>query len=327
MNLDSRTARLARCALIACLAAVSSAVHAQGYPTRAIRLVVATSPGGGTDLTARRIAPKLAELLGQPVVVENRAGASNTIGTDSVARAAPDGYTILMTVSSFVLTPFIMAKVPYDPVKDFAPISQVLVVPNLLVGHPSLPARNLKELIAYAKTRPGELHFAAGGTGTTAHLAVEQLNLLTGMKLVHVPYKGQGPGMIDLLAGHIPLMMADFMNALPRVRSGALRAYGVTSAKRAAIAPEIPTIAEAGVPGYALSQWFGLLAPAKTPPEIISKLHSATVRSLADPAIRESFASEGAELVGGTPEEFATVIREDTKKWARITKELGIKAH
>jgi len=327
MKTVPKSIRFALCALSACVVAAATAVHAQGYPTRPVRLVVPTSPGGGTDLTARRLAPKLSEYLGQQFVVENRAGGNTMIGMEYVARAAPDGYTVAMGIGSLTMAPYTQFKVPYDPAKDFAPVSQVLVVPNILVSHPSLPARSLKELIAYAKARPGELNFTAGGTGSNAHLSMEMFLFSTGLKMVYVAYKGQGPAMTDVLAGHVPVMMADFMSALPRVKGGSLRAYGVTSARRATVAPDIPTIAEAGVPGYDVVQWFGILAPAKTPPEIIAKLNAATVRALKDPATRESFINEGAEPVGSTPEEFAAVIRDDLKKWAKITKDAGYKPH
>ncbi|MBI2961029.1 MAG: tripartite tricarboxylate transporter substrate binding protein [Betaproteobacteria bacterium] len=321
------TSRLALGALAACLIAASAAAQAQGYPTRPIRLVVPTSPGGGTDLTARKMAPKLSEYLGQQVVVENRAGGNTMIGMESVARAAPDGYTVAMGIGSLTMAPYTQIKVPYDPAKDFAPVSQVLVVPNMLVSHPSLPARSLKELIAHIKARPGELHFTAGGTGSNAHLSMELFLFSTGLKMIYVAYKGQGPAMTDVLAGHVPVMMADFMSALPRVKAGTLRAYGVTGAKRSTVAPDIPTIAEAGVAGYDVVQWFGILAPAKTPPEVIAKLHAATVSALKDPATRASFINEGAEPIGSTPEEFAAVIRNDLRKWAKVTKDAGYKPH
>lgn len=326
MNTIPNVNRLALRALAACFIVAATAVHAQGYPTRPIRLVVPTSPGGGTDISARRVAPKLAEYLGQPVVVENRAGANTMIGMEFVARAAPNGYTVAMGIGSLTMSPFMHAKVPYDPVKDFAPISQVVVLPNILVSHPSLPARSLKELIAYARTRPGEINFAGGGAGSNAHMAMELLLSTTGLKMVYVAYKGQGPAMTDVLAGHVPLLMADILSAVPHIRAGRLRAYGVTSARRATVVADVPTIAEAGVPGYEVVQWFGLLAPANTPTDIIAKLHAATVRVLQDPLIREQFISDGAEPVGGTPEEFAAVIRDDLKKWGKVIKNAGIKA-
>ena len=310
---------------VALLLAASAVAHAQGYPSRPVRLIVPTSPGGGTDISARMIAPKLAEYLGQQIVVDNRPGASTMIGVELVARAVPDGYTLLMGISSLAIAPYIQTKVPYDAVKDFAPVSQVVVLSNLMVSHPSLPARAVKELVAFARTRPGQINFAAGSVGSNPHLAMELFLSMTGLKMVHVPYKGQGPALIDLMAGHVSLSMANMLSALPHVKNGRLRAIGVTGAKRASVAPGIPTIAEAGVPGYEVVQWFGVLAPAHTPRDIIARLHAGIVRVVQDPAIRERFSSDGAETVGSTPEEFAAVIRADLSKWSKVIKDAGIK--
>jgi len=317
--------QLAHCALSACLIAASPAAHAQDYPTKPIRLVVGSTPGGGTDISARAIAPKLTEYLGQQVIIENRAGATTTIGVNFVARSAPDGYTLLMGVSSLTINPHILKNIPYDVLKDLAPVSQVVVAPNIMVSHPSLPARSVKELIAFARTRPGQLNFAAGGAGSSQHLAIELFLSMTGLKIIHVPYKGQGPALLDVIAGHVSLMMANVISALPQVKNGRIRAIGVTGLKRAAVAPDIPTIAEGGVPGYEVVQWYGVLAPANTPRDIIAKLHAATVHALQDPAIKERFISDGGETVGSTPEEFAAVIRADLKKWGKMVKEAGIK--
>jgi tripartite-type tricarboxylate transporter receptor subunit TctC len=309
----------------ALLLAASAAVHAQGYPTRPVRLIVPAAPGGGTDIAARMIAPKLTEYLGQQVVVDNRAGGNTIIGNEFVARAAPDGYTLLMGISSLAIMPHIHARIPYDTGKDYAPVSQVVLMPNFLVAHPSLPARSVKELIAFARTRPGQLNYGAGGLGTNPHLAMELLLSMTGLKIVYVPYKGQGPALIDLLAGHVSLMMASIQSVLPHVKNNRLRAFGVTSTKRATVAPDIPTIAEAGVPGFEVAQWFGVLAPVNTPREIVAKLHAGIVRAVQDPAIRERFISDGAETVGSTPEAFAAVIRADLGKWGKVIKDAGIK--
>ena len=319
------TSPLARCALSACLFAASAAAQAQDYPTKPVRLVVGSTPGGGTDISARTIAPKLSEYLGQQVIIENRAGATTTIGVNFVARSAPDGYTLLMGVSSLTINPHILKNVPYDVVKDLAPISQVVVAPNIMVAHPSLPARSVKELIAFARARPGQLNFAAGGAGSSQHLAIELFLSMTGLKIIHVPYKGQGPALLDVMAGHVSLMMANVISALPQVKSGRIRALGVTGLKRAAVAPDIPTIAEAGVPGYEVLQWYGVLAPAATPRDIIARLHAVTVRALQDPAIKERFVSEGGETVGSTPEEFSAIIRADLKKWGKVVKDAGIR--
>ena len=311
------------CAVL--LLAASATAHSQGYPTRPVRLIVPASPGGGTDIAARMIAPKLSEYLGQQVVVDNRAGGNTIIGNEFVARAAPDGYTLLMGISSLAILPHVHARLPYDTGKDYAPVTQVVLMPNFLVLHPSLPARSVKELIAFAKPRAGQLNYGAGGVGTNPNLAMELLLSMTGLKIVYVPYKGQGPALIDLLAGHVSLMMASIQSVLSHVKSGRLRAIGVTSLKRATIAPDIPTIAEAGVPGFDVVQWFGVLAPANTPREIIAKLHAGVVRALQDTAIRERFISDGAEPVGGTPEEFSAVIRADLGKWSKVIKDAGIK--
>jgi tripartite-type tricarboxylate transporter receptor subunit TctC len=325
MRTVARASQLVLCALTAHLITASSAAYAQDYPTRPVRLVVPTAPGGGTDISARLIAPKLSEYLGQPVVVEDRAGGNTSVGVEFVAKSPPDGYTLLMGISSLAINPHTQSKVPYDPVKDFAPISQVVVVPLVLVSHPSLPARSLKELIAFVGTRPGQLNYGTGSVGSNPHLAMELFLSMSGLKVVHVPYRGQGPAMIDLVAGHLQLMMANLLTALPHVRSGRARAFGVSSVKRSNVAPDIPTIAEAGVPGYEVVQWFGVLAPANTPRDIIAKLHAATVRALQDPGIKERFIGDGADTIGNTPEEFAAIIRADLKKWGKMVKDAGIK--
>jgi tripartite-type tricarboxylate transporter receptor subunit TctC len=325
MKAVSKPHRFAPCALSACLIAASIVAYAQDYPTKPVRLVVASTPGGGTDISARLIAPKLSEYLGQQVIIENRAGATTTIGVNFVARAAPDGYTLLMGVSSLTINPHILTNVPYDAVKDLAPVSQVVVAPNIMVSHPSLPARSVKELIAFARTRPGQLNFAAGGAGSSQHLAIELFLSMTGLKIVHVPYKGQGPALLDVMAGHVSLMMANVISALPPVRNGRIHALGVTGLNRATVAPDIPTIAEAGVPGYEVVQWYGVLAPANTPRDIIAKLHAGTVRAVQDPLIRQRIVSDGGEPVGNTPEEFAAIIRADFRKWGDVIRKAGIK--
>ena len=300
-------------------------VNAQSYPVKPLRLIVPTSPGGGTDFSARALAPKLSEILGQQVVVENRAGGGTIIGNEAVARAAPNGYTLLMGISSIASIPYLYAKLPYDVLADLTPVSQVVSVPHLMVAHPSLPARSVKELIAFARKRPGEINYGAGSAGSNPHLAMELFLFMTGVKMVHVPFKGQGPALSDLLGGHTMVMMANVLSALPHAKAGRMRAYGVSSAKRTAVAPEIPTIAEAGVPGYEVVQWFGVLAPAATPRDVVAKLHSTMVRVLQDPAVRERFRSDGADPVGNTPGEFAAVIQADLKKWNRVIRDTGIR--
>ena len=310
--------------LIVALTGAASAT-AQNYPARPVRLIVPSSPGGGTDISARIIAPKLSEYLGQQVVVENRPGAGTMIGGEAAARSAPDGYTLLMGISTLAINPAIYRKVPYDALKDFAPISQAVALPNVLVAHPSLPVKTVRELVAFSKARPGQINFASAGLGTSPHLSMELFLSMTGLKMVHVPYKGSGPGVTDLVAGHVPLMMPNMLSALPHIKSGRLRALGVTSAKRASRASDIPTLAEAGVPGYEAVQWYGVLAPAGTPRAIITRLHAEVVRVLRQPDIKERFLSDGAEPVGSSPEEFAAFIRAETAKWAQVIKDAGLR--
>jgi tripartite-type tricarboxylate transporter receptor subunit TctC len=312
-------------ALAACLLAASAAAPAQDYPTRPIHLIVPTAAGGGTDISARMIAPRLSQILGQQVVVENRAGGNTAIGNVYVAKSEPDGYTLLMGISSITINPHTQSKVPYDPIKDFAPITQVVTVPLILASHPSLPTRSLKELMAFLRKRPGELNYGTGSVGSNPHLAMELFLTMTKLKVVHVPYRGQGPALRDLIAGQVELMMANLLALLPYHRNGRVRAYGVSSAKRSPVTPDVPTIAEAGVPGYDVVQWFGILAPAGTSREIIAKLHAATVRALEDPKVKNGFLASGAETVGNTPEELAAILRSDLAKWGKLVKTAGIK--
>ena len=311
-------------ALLLCLTAVSS--FSAGYPERPVRLIVPSPPGGGTDVSARMFTPKLGEVLGQQIVVDNRGGASGNIGAEAAARATPDGYTLLAGIASLTSNPYVMKKVPFDLERDFAPISLTVVVPNVLVSHPSLPARNVKELIAFAKARPGQLSYASAGVGSVPHLMMEFFVSMGGLKMVHVPYKGAGPALTDVIAGHVPLMAANILSTLPHVKAGRVRAYGVTSAKRAQAAPEIPTIAEAGLPGYEAVQWFGLLAPAGTPRDIVTRLHGAVVQVLEDPAVKKRFIGDGADpRPSASPEAFASFIRDELKKWEKVVKAAGIK--
>jgi tripartite-type tricarboxylate transporter receptor subunit TctC len=299
-------------------------VHSQGYPSRALRIVVPSSAGSGADFSGRLIAQPLSERLGQQVVIENRAGAATMIGTELVAKAPPDGYTLLLGVGTLATTPSMYKKVPYDAQRDLAPITQLASVANVLVVHPSLPAKSVKELVALAKARPSEIAFASSGTGTNPHLSMELFLYMTGTKMLHVPYKGPTPGMIDLLAGRVSAMATSITASLPHVRAGRLRMLGVTTAGRVAAMPDVPTIAEAGVPGYEAVQWWGLLAPAGTPGEIVVRLHKDAVSVLTTPDIRDRFAREGMTVVAGTPQEFAAYIRTETLKWAKIVKSAGI---
>jgi tripartite-type tricarboxylate transporter receptor subunit TctC len=309
-----------------CLCAATEAQTQEKYPVRPIRVIVPSVAGGGTDISARMIAPKMSEYLGQSVVVENRAGAASIIGSDLVAHAAPDGYTLLMGISTLTINPSIHTKLPYDTVRDFAPVSLVVTLPNVLVVHPSLPVKSVKELIAFARVRPGQLNYASAGVGSSLHLSMALFMSMAKLRMTHVPYKGSAPALVDMLAGQIEVMTGTMITVIPYVRDGRLRALGVTSLKRAAVAPELPTIAEAGLPGYEAVQWYGLLAPGATPREIIAKLNEAVARATHDAAVRKRFLDDGVEPVGSTPEEFAALMRSDTAKWARVVKDANIKA-
>jgi tripartite-type tricarboxylate transporter receptor subunit TctC len=316
---------LVRCTLALCCAAIAGVAPAQDFPNKPLRIVVGSTPGGGTDISARLIAPRMSERLGQQVVVENRPGATTTIGVNHVVRSAPDGYTMLMGVSSLAINPHILKNVPYDALKDLAPISQVLVVPNMMVAHPSLPIRTVKELVAFARPRPGQLNIGAGGAGSSQHLSIELFNYMTKTKILHIPYKGQGMALIDVVAGQVTLMMSNLLSALPHVRNNRLRALGVTGPRRASVAPEVPTIAEAGVPGYEVLQWYAVFAPAGTPREIIARLHGAVAQSVQEPKIRDRIVADGGEPVAGTPEELGAVLLADYKKWGDVIRKAGIR--
>ncbi len=307
----------------ALLLVVGGAPAQQDYPVKPIRIVVPSSPGGGTDILARQIAQKLTERWGQQVVVENRPGAGQMIGIELVAKAAPDGYTLVLTASPLALNTVLYKKVPYDPVRDFAPISQV--APMLVVTHPSLPARNIRELIALAKARPGDMVYASSGIGTGPHLAMELFLNMAAVKMEHVPYKGTNPGMIDTMAGQVQVMMSTLLPPLPHIRTGRLRPLGMTGAKRVVSMPEVPTIAEAGVPGYEVILWHGILAPANTPRKIITKLHAEIANILKSREVHEKLAADGVEPVGSTPEQFAAFIKAEIDKWGKVVKSAGIR--
>jgi tripartite-type tricarboxylate transporter receptor subunit TctC len=317
-------ARLFAACLALMLPAIGSAA-ALDYPTRPVRWIVTYPPGGGTDITARILAPKLSESLGQQVVVENRAGAATMIGGEAVARSAPDGYTLLMGISTLAINAAMYRKIAYDALRDFAPISQVVTLSNVLVTHPSLPVKSVKELVALAKTRPNQINFASAGVGTNPHLTMELFLSMTGTRMTHVPYKGSGQGIVDVLAGQVPVMTPAVPTALTYIKAGRLRALGVSGVKRSNAAPDIPTIAEAGVPGYEATQWFGILAPAGTPRAIVDRLHRETVRALKEREVRDRLVADGSDPVGSTPEEFAAYLRSETVKWAKVVKDVGIK--
>lgn len=294
------------------------------YPSRVVRVIVPTAPGGGSDTIARLIAQGLFERLGRQVVVENRAGAGTIIGSELVARALPDGYTLLLGSPPLTINPSTFRKLPYDALRDFAPISAAAVAPSVLIVHPSVPVKSVKEMIALARARPGELLFGSGGHGTHSHLAVVLFASMARIDMVHVSYKGGTPSLIDLMAGNIALTATGVITAMPYVRAGRVRVLGVTGASRVPMAPDIPTVAESGLPGYESVQWYGLLAPAGTPQEIVARLHRETVAVLRAPGSRERITADGADVVAGSPEEFATFLKSETVKWAKVVRIAGI---
>lgn len=296
------------------------------YPTRAVRIVVPSSAGGGTDTTARIIASKLTDVIGQQVVVDNRPGAATMIGTEVVARSAPDGYTLLLNNSSITIVPSMRKKPPLEVIRGVTPITLVSTNPQILVSHPSLPTKTLKQLVAFAKAHPGKLDYAAGNYGGNIHLCMALFVHMSGINVVYVPYKSGNAGLIDVISGHVPLMMASILSALPHVKNGKLRAYGVTTAQRAEGAPDVPTIAEAGVPGYEAAQWFGILAPKATPRPIIAKLHGDLLQVLKDPAVQKRFAFDGSQTIWSkSPEEFGAFMRAEEAKWRTVVKDAGLK--
>jgi tripartite-type tricarboxylate transporter receptor subunit TctC len=321
---EERMKRFAVGALAAFMMPGAAHVLAQNYPTKPVRLVVPSSPGGGTDITARILAPKLSELLGQQVVVENRPGAGTTIGNEHVARATPDGYTLLMGISTLAINAAVYKKLGYDALRDFAPISQAVSVPNVLVVHPSLPTKTVREFIAFAKARPGKLPAGSAGVGTNPHLSLELFNTMAGIDLLHVPYKGSGQGLVGLLGGEVAVMFPSLPTVISQVRAGRLRALGVTTERRSQVLPEVPSIAEAGLPGYEATQWFGVLAPAGTPHPIIARLHEDVVAALRSPQVTKTLLNEGAEVVASSPEEFARYLKSETEKWAKVVKAAGV---
>jgi tripartite-type tricarboxylate transporter receptor subunit TctC len=312
-----------------CAAAVlgsSVAAAAQNYPAKPVRFVVPFAPGGSTDTLARSMGGKLSELLGQQVVIDNRPGANGDIGTSIVARAVPDGYTVVLGyIANFGIGPSLYDKMPYDPVKDFAPITQVAGASNILVIHPSVPAKNLKEFIAYAKANSKKVTFASASVASVGHLTGELLNDLAGIDMVHVPYKGSGQAITDLVGGHIKVMISGMASTLPHVKSGKLRGLATTGARRTPATPDLPTIAESGFPGFEASSWFGVFAPAKTPKPIISRLNQDIIKALQDPAVAKRLADVGFEITTGTPEQFAAYIQAEIKKWAKVVKLSGAK--
>jgi tripartite-type tricarboxylate transporter receptor subunit TctC len=304
---------------------VGSPAAQTAYPEKPIRMVLGFPAGGAPDTVARLLGQKLAEALGKPIVVDNATGAAGNIATERVAKAAPDGYTLGFLVNGQLVINPSLYTLAFDPVKDFAPVSQVTVTPNMLVVHNAVPAKNVQELIKLARAQPGELTFASGGSGTGNHMAAELFKSVAGLDIRHIPYKGVLAAIPDLLGGRVTMMFSPIPVVLPLVREGKLRALAVTSFKRSSAAPELPTIAESGYPGFEVTVWYGLLAPARTPPAIIHKLHLETVKALAQADVRARLVDLGHETIGNSPEEFAAVIKSEIPKWAKVIQESGIK--
>ncbi len=301
------------------------AAGAQAYPAKPIRMIVPTSPGGIIDIVSRLTGQKLTEVTGQIVVIENRAGASNNIGTEYVARAPADGYTLLAATLPLVVNPALFEKLPFNVERDFAPVSLVVSAPYVMVAHPSLPAKSVKELVALAKAKPGALSYSTGGSGTNLHIAAELFALQAGVKLLHIPYKGGGPALASVIAGEAALSFPSLGAALPQVNAGRLRAIAITSTQRSTLLPKVPTIAESGYPDYAFTSWVGLLAPAGTPFEIVAALNAHIVKAMRNPAVIERLAADGNEVVAGSPEQFAALIKTELARWAKVVRASGMK--
>ncbi len=315
-----------RIVLMFIVALVASGAAAQSYPTKPVRLVSPYPPGGANDILARIIGQKLGESLGQQIVIENRGGATGNIGAEYVAKAAPDGYTILMgQASNLTINVSLMSKMPYDPVKDLAPVTLVATTPNLLVVHPSLPVRTVKDLVVLAKSKPGSINYASSGSGSAGHLAGELFKKVAHIDMVHIPYKGAAPALTDVVAGQAQIYFTSPISAQPFVRGGRLRMVAVTSLKRSPAMPDIPTVAESGYPDFDVVSWWGILTPAAVPKEIIGRLHTEIIKVLALPEIKAKFAEQGADVASNTPEQFAAYIKTEIVKWAKLIKELGIK--
>ena len=312
--------------LVALLASASAiaAWAADPYPNRPIRLIVPYSVGGATDITSRLIAPHLGDSMGQQVVVDNRAGGASITGMDMVAKAAPDGYTILMASIAFGANAGLYAKLPYDPQKDFAPVSLVATVPMVLAVHPSVPPRSVRELLALAKAKPGALNYGSAGNGSANHLASELLKYMTSINIVHVPYKGGGPAVVAIVAGETSMLFATISSSLQHYKSGRLIALGVSTSKRNTALPDVPTVAEAGVPGYEFFEWQGVVVPAGTPKAVIDRLHKEIMKALTNPDARERIAGLGLDVAGSTPQQFAAHINAEVIRWKKVAKESGI---
>jgi tripartite-type tricarboxylate transporter receptor subunit TctC len=307
------------------LAALPSSALSQAYPSKAVRMIVPFPAGGSTDIVGRTVAQKLSEMWGQPVVVDNRPGGGTTIGTDAVAKAAPDGYTLLVTPAPFTINPSLLARLPYDALADFAPITLINTTPLVVVVNPGVPAKSVKELIALAKARPGKLNFGSSGTGGSNHLAGELFNAMAGVKMVHIPYKGNAPALVDLVGGHVDLVFNGLTSALPLIKGGKLRALAITSIQRSGALPDLPTVDETGLKGFAAVAWNGLSAPARTPREVIAKINADVIKIVNAPELRERLKAEGSDPVGNSTEQYAAFLRDEVAKWAKVIKFAGVK--
>jgi len=325
MKLRHRRVFILICGAFVATVLPGTGARAADWPERPIRMLVGFAPGGGTDATSRAIAPKLTELLGQQVIVDNRPGATGNIATDIVSKSNPDGYTILMgTIAALAINPSLYDKLPFDPVKDLAPVTRAVDSTNVLVLHPSVPAKSVKELIALAKSK--SLNCGSSGVGGAGHLALELFNLQTGTKIVHVPYKGGGPAMIDLLGGNIQLIFATAASAVGHIKSGKIRALAVTTLKRSLLVPDLPTVAETGLKGFEANNWYGVLVPAKTPRAIIMRLNKDITTALTTPDIKELLFKQGLDAAPESPEAFGAYIKSELAKWAKVIKAAGLKA-
>jgi tripartite-type tricarboxylate transporter receptor subunit TctC len=317
-------------ALLAASVALSSAAAlaqaADGYPSKPIRFILPFPPGGGTDILGRLLSERLSARLGQPVVIENRGGAGGNVGAEAAARSAPDGYTIVLVAPSLAISPSLYKKLAYDPVKDFAPVSLVATVPNVMVTNPAVPAKTLSEFIALAKKKPGAMNFGSGGNGTSNHLAGELFNIVAGVRLVHVPYKGVNLAMNDVMSGEVQLVVIGIPAAAPHIKAGKLRALAVIDSKRAAALPDVPTAAEAGLADFDVTTWYGVLAPAGTPRAIVTRLNAEIVAVVQSPEMKDRLATMATEPMTSTPDEFADLIRREIVKWGKVVRTAGLKA-
>ena len=322
--MNSLPLRLALTCAAALLALTSATVGSQTYPAKPVRMIVPFAPGGNTDIIGRVFAPKFGEALGQQIIIDNRGGAGSTIGTDLAAKSPPDGYTLLMVSAAHTINPAMAKKLPYDSIRDFVPITVIADVPTSFMVHPALPAKNVKEFIAIARTRPGEIFYSTAGRGTVGHLAAELINSAAKIKLTAVHYKGSGPSVIDLIAGHVQVQLMSMPAAVPHAKSGKLRMIAQTGEKRSGAAPDVPTMQEQGLKGFVVSSGFAMFAPAGTQRPIVDRVHGALVKALNDPGVKKSLAEQGAEIVANTPEQHDAFNKAEIAKWIKVVREAGI---